>query len=133
MILLCLIVALSPMPIVDDSQITFDGTTKVIKKNRITGDTEGLLMNNTITTKIGGYIPNRPLYKFYNCYEIKSINKDKPFFQQGDSGSAVFVLGKNQTVLPLGIALTCQDDTTYVCRIDKITQAFNVSIYEEEE
>lgn len=117
------------MSIVDDSLLEI-GTTKVIKRNKLTGDSEGLLYDDSTTVTVGF---NNQFLKFTNCYQIKDINMDKPFFQTEDSGSAVFVQGENDTLLPLGIAFAYvpSSGSTAVCRIDKILECFNVSIYEE--
>lgn len=72
---------------------------------------------------------------FNNLYIIKSTTENTPFFKEGDSGSAVFVQDAMKDRLkPLGIAFAYSaDGETYACRIDKIVQAFNLSIYEEED
>lgn len=117
------------MSIVDDSLLEI-GTTKVIKRNKLTGDTEGLLYDDSTSVRIRF---NNHVFTFTNCYQIMDINMDKPFFQKEDSGSAVFVQGENDTLLPLGIAFAYvpSSGSTAVCRIDEILECFNVSIYEE--
>lgn len=117
------------MSIVDDSLLEI-GTTKVIKRNKLTGDSEGLLYDDNTTVRVRF---NNQFLNFTNCYQIKDINMDKPFFQKEDGGSAVFVQGENDTLLPLGIAFAYVPScgSTAVSRIDKILECFNVSIYEE--
>lgn len=123
-----------PISTADDSTLTFDGTTEVIKRNKLTGDTYGVLISNKTTVAVQSSFPYEQKYLFDNCFEVHSINKDKPFFSAGDSGSAVYVKGKNNILMPLGIAFASQPDgVTCVCRIDKIIQAFNVSIYQVED
>lgn len=123
-----------PISTADDSTLTFDGTTVVIKRNKLTGDTYGVLISDKMSVAIQSPFPYERKYLFDNCFEVHSINKDTPFFSAGDSGSAVYVKGKNNILMPLGIAIASQPDgVTCVCRIDKIIQAFNVSIYQVED
>lgn len=129
-----MIVEIRPISPADDSTLTFDGTTVVIKRNKLTGDTYGVLISNKTTVAVQSPFPHAELCFFDNCFGVRSINKDKPFFSKGESGSAVYVKGKNNILMPLGIAFAGQaDGVTYVCRIDKIIQAFNVSIYQVED
>nr|XP_034322044.1 uncharacterized protein LOC105340271 isoform X2 [Crassostrea gigas] len=123
-----------PISTADDSTLTFDGTTVVIKRNKLTGNTYGVLISDNLSAivqsseKLGGF------FFFSNCFGVRSINEDRPFFREAESGSAVYVKGKNNILMPLGIAFAClPDGVTCVCRIDKIIQAFNVSIYQVED
>lgn len=129
-----MIVEIRPISIADYSTLTFDGTTVVIKRNKLTGNTYGVLTSNQLIVINRTFFPYKEPYVFYNCFGVRSINKDKPFFSLGESGSAVYVKGKNNILMPLGIAFACQPNgLTSVCRIDKIIQAFNVSIYQVED
>lgn len=128
-----MIVGIRLISIVDDSTLTFDGTTVVIKRNKLTGNTYGVLISDSVSIAVSHY-PHAPRYFLHNCFEVRSINKDKPFCRPGEKGSAVYVKGKNNILMPLGIAFAFNANKgTYVCRIDKIIQALNVSIYQEEE
>lgn len=129
-----MIVEIRPISTADDSTLTFDGTTVVIKRNKLTGNTYGVLISDKLSAivqsseNVGGF------FFFSNCFGVRSINEDRPFFREEESGSAVYVKGKNNILMPLGIAFTCQPDgVTCVCRIDKIIQSFNVSIYQVED
>lgn len=129
-----MIVEIRPISTADVSTLTFDGTTVVIKRNKLTGNTYGVLISDKLSTivqsseNVGGF------FFFENCFGVRSMNKDKPFFSKGESGSAVYVKGKNNILMPLGIAFARQPDgVTCVCGIDKIIQAFNVSIYQVED
>lgn len=127
-----MIVEIRPISTADDSTLTFDGTTVVIKRNKPTGNTYGVLISNKTSVEVWGPFPE--MCFFDNCFGVRSMNKDKPFLGSGESGSAVYVKGKNNILMPLGIAFACQaDGVTCVCRIDKIIQAFNVSIYQVED
>lgn len=128
-----MIVGIRLISIVDDSTLTFDGTTVVIKRNKLTGNTYGVLISDDVSIAVSHY-PYARRYFLHNCFEVRSINKDKPFYRPGEKGSAVYVKGKNNILMPLGIAFAFNaNEGTYVCRIDKIIQALNVSIYQEEE
>lgn len=127
-----MIVEIRPISTADDSTLTFDGTTVVIKRNKLTGDTYGVLISDKLSAIVQR--SEKGIFYFSNCFGVRSMNKDKPFFSKGESGSAVYVKGKNNILMPLGIAFARQPDgVTCVCRIDKIIQAFNVSIYQVED
>lgn len=70
------------------------------------------------------------IYKFYNCYTIKNINDDDPFFLEGDSGSGVYVLKNAQPTKPLGIAFALPEshDLSAVCDISKIVKTLGLQI-----
>lgn len=126
-----MIVEIRPISPADDSTLTFDGTTVVIKRNKLTGDTYGVLISDNLFVSVRSIYRQ---YSFCNCFGVRSINKDKPFFSKGESGSAVYVKGKNNILMPLGIAFASgPNGITSVCRINKIIQAFNVSIYQVED
>lgn len=126
-----MIVEIRPISPADDSTLTFDGTTVVIKRNKLTGNTYGVLICDNLLVLVRTLYTQ---YEFRNCFGVSSINKDKPFFSKGESGSAVYVKGKNNILKPLGIAFASgPNGTASVCRIDKIIQAFNVSIYQLED
>lgn len=128
-----MIVEIRPIPIVDDSTLTFDGTTVVIKRNRLSGNTYGVLIGRNVDIAVRSCSSSDSL-RLFNCFEVRSINENTPFFTKGESGSAVYVKGKNNMLMALGIAFAfAADGKTYVCRIDNIIQALNVSIYQEEE
>lgn len=128
-----MIVEIRPIPIVDDSTLTFDGTTEVIKRNRLSGNTYGVLIGNNVNVAVRSCLSSDSLC-LSNCFGVRSIKKNTPFFTTGEGGSAVYVKGKNNMLMALGIAFAFgADGLTYVCRIDNIIQALNVSIYQEEE
>lgn len=121
------------MQIVDENSLKYDGSTKVIKRGRKTGDTEGVLRSCSATIAARRNFQPGSDYRFYNCFEIRSISEKVPFFACGDSGSAVFVKEDGQ-LKPLGIAFAfTPEGVTYVCRIHHIVKIFNLSIYQEEE
>lgn len=62
------------------------------------------------------------------CFAVEDINE--PFFNLGDSGSGVFLTENEQPTKPLGIAFAKYGQITVVCRIDQITKAFNLRLYE---
>lgn len=120
------------MEVMDENSLIYDRSTKVFKRGIATGETNGILISNTASIAIGSESNNEYEYQFDNCYEIRS-EQSEPFFKAGDSGSAVFVLDGDE-LKPLGIAFAFDaGGTTCACRIDQIVQAFNLSIYQEEE
>lgn len=121
------------MEVMDENSLIYDRSTKVLKRGNVTGKTNGILISNTASIAIRTEWNNEYVYQFDNCYEIRGSEQGKPFFKAGDSGSAVFVHERDE-LKPLGIAFAYSaDETTFTCRIDQIVQAFNLSIYQEEE
>lgn len=120
------------MEVMDENSLIYDRSTKVLKRGIATGETNGILISNTASIAVRSESNNEYVYQFDNCYEIRS-EQSKPFFKAGDSGSAVFV-HEGDELKPLGIAFAFDAvGTTCACRIDQIVQAFNLSIYQEEE
>lgn len=118
------------MQIAEEKSLNFENTI-VIKRGITTGDTEGWLMSDSGSACVKKDLTTGYTYQFDNCFVIKSTTEDT-FFDKGDSGSAVFVK-EDGKLKPLGIAFAFSANETYACRIDKIVQAFNLSILEEEE
>lgn len=122
----------SELQIADETILQFN-VSKVMKRGGSTGETEGLLTGNTFSVcvdkdfNIGGF------YYFAKCFSIKSIFR--PFFERGDSGSGVFLMENGTPTKPLGIAFAklLIRHNTAVCRIDKIAEAFGLSVYQHEE
>lgn len=108
------------------------GTT-VRKKGRASGETEGILVSGMSTVFVNDF--KSPFkYQFDYCYEIKSKNANEKFFEQGDSGSGVYLIDRKGKKTPIGIAFAHRlDGTAYACRIEQITRAFNVSLSDVEE
>lgn len=120
------------MQIVDENSLKYDGTTKVLKRGKETWDTEGFLISNSASIAVRSGNQHDSVYKFDNCFEIRSLN-EKDFFTRGDSGSAVFVK-EDGKLKPLGIAFAFSaEGSTYVCNIHHIVKIFKLSIYHEEE
>lgn len=65
---------------------------------------------------------------FHNCFAVGSISEDKPFFEQGDSGSGVLVMDEDKTYKPLGIAFAYLPELVAVCQIDEILDKLNLQI-----
>lgn len=126
------VVEYSELQIADETILQFN-VSKVMKRGGSTGETEGLLTGNTFSVcvdkdfNIGGF------YYFAKCFSIKSISR--PFFERGDSGSGVFLMENGTPTKPLGIAFAklLIRHNTAVCRIDKIAEAFGLSVYQHEE
>lgn len=110
----------------------FKGTL-VRKKGKTTGETEGILRSNMSSVSVDN-IASPARYQFNNCYEIINRLGHPPFFKPGDSGSGVYIIDRYGKKKAVGIAFAHRlDGTTYACRIDKITHALNVTLYQEEE
>lgn len=104
----------------------------VKKRGRTTGDTIGKLVEDNFSVRI--YCRVDEYYEFKNCFGVQKINNETIFFDQGDSGSGVFLIDENDSSLkPLGIAFASFYSETVVCKIGQIVDAFNVSVYECEE
>ena len=116
----------------EEEELTFDGTTYVEKTGRTTGKTIGKLFCENFVVSVQNKFCNGNFYIFNDCNAI--IDDGTDFFMLGDSGSGVFVLDKKKNSLnPLGIAFARYNSHTAVCRINKIVDAFNCSMYHEDE
>lgn len=71
---------------------------------------------------------SRGYIAFFNCYAIEDITEQEAFFRQGDSGSGVFVIEKDETLKPLGIAFASLFSQTAVCKIDSIIDKLDLTI-----
>lgn len=100
---------------------------KVIKTGRTTGTTIGILKNSIFTVRVDKSFLSRGYFAFFNCYAIGNI-KNETFFKEGDSGSGVYVLEKDETLKPLGIAFAYMTSQTAVFRIDEIVDKFGLQI-----
>lgn len=110
--------------------------TPVKKKGRATGETEGILVSDISTVFVTDTTsPISPIrYRFDYCYEIKNRYAGVKFFEPGDSGSGVYLIDNEGRKKAIGIAFAHRfDGTAYACRIEQITKAFNVSLYDVEE
>lgn len=78
-----------------------------------------------------GYINNRTFYgkKWSDCYSI-SKEKSDDFSKNGDSGSGVFLVKKDETQKPLGILIggLIQSKLKIVCKIDKVLDKSGLKI-----
>uniref|UniRef100_A0A8W8MXB2 Uncharacterized protein n=1 Tax=Magallana gigas TaxID=29159 RepID=A0A8W8MXB2_MAGGI len=122
----------SELQIADESILQFN-VSRVMKRGGSTGETEGLLTGNTLSVCVDKDFSFGGFYYFARCFSIESI--DRPFFEKGDSGSGVFLMENGKPTKPLGIAFAklLINHNTAVCRIDKITEAFGLSVCQNEE
>ena len=121
------------LQVVDDSNLRFDSSVKVLKRGNITHDTTGILWDKYFSVDIGFDKETRPSYTFKDIYRIVDENREdaKPFFEIGDSGSGVFVLSDDkQTLKPLGIAFARSQlyPVTFVCKIKHIMEDFQLAV-----
>lgn len=126
------VVEYSELQIADENILQF-GVSKVMKRGGSTGETEGLLTGNAFTVCIDKDLSSGGFYHFKNCFSIASSSR--PFFEKGDSGSGVFLIENERPTKPLGIAFAKSSiyNITAVCRIDKIAEAFGLSVCQNEE
>lgn len=117
--------------IAEERDLTFDGSTLVTKKGRTTGQTIGILIDGSLSVCIEDQLPYGGFYYFEKCYGIE--NDQTVFFDEGDSGAGVFIIGKDNKLKPLGIAFAQLNSQTAVCNIRKTVEALNVSIYQNHE
>lgn len=116
------------LPIVNDEKLDFDGETKVTKSGRTTGTTIGDLTDDSLTVRVNTSFLSRGYIAFFNCYAVENITEQNAFFRQGDSGSGVYVMEKEETLKPLGIAFASLFSQTAVCKIDSIIQKLDLKI-----
>lgn len=121
------------LQIADETNLLFTSS-KVMKRGGATGETEGRLTGDNLSVcvdkgpNVCGFF-----YRFSRCFSIDI--SDGPFFEIGDSGSGVFLMENERPTKPLGIAFAKHmiSQKTAVCRIDKIVEAFGLSVYQNEE
>lgn len=120
----------------DEDSLDFKDSMMVKKRGRTTGVTLGKLVDRFCNFKINSKAVKGKYYNFKDCFVVQQINEKSPFFAEGDSGSGVFLIDeKNGSLKPLGIAFAFSHWRlkTYVCKIEQITNAFDVSVYEDKE
>lgn len=116
----------------DEKSLQFNGSILVKKRGRTTGDTIGKLVNDGFFVRVYSTKVHGRYYEFNNCFAVKQKD-ETTFFDKGDSGSGVFLIDKDNSLKPLGIAFAFFRSKTAVCKIRQITDAFKVSVYGYEE
>lgn len=120
------------MYLLDDNSLVFNGSMLVKKKGSATGDTIGKLVGDCMCIRVYSTEVHGRYYEFENCFTVKGM--DRPFFENGDSGSGVCLFDeKDNSLKPLGIAFAFFRSKTVVCKIGTITNAFNVSVHGDNE
>lgn len=125
-----------PEKVADEKCLRFDGSLKVTKRGRTTNVTTGTLTEGNSSVRIHSTLKPRCYYSFQNCYTVSDDPENMPFFEEGDSGSGVFLLDDcKRNMTPLGIAFARGDlsNTTFVCKIQHIVQQFELSICQNQE
>lgn len=130
------VVEIQELQISDGRDLTYDRRMKVLKRGGTTGETEGYLVENSLSVRIDqeGCVDESEdglFYYFMRCYAIES--KDCPFFEPGDSGSGVFLMENGMPTKPLGIAFAKLAQITAVCRLVEIVDAFDLCVYQYED
>ena len=106
----------------------------VIKKGQATGITRGVYGGFFMSEKVD-FKPfsTESFFIFENCYRI--LDKDGQFFDEGDSGSGVFLIDKKDSnVKALGIAFarSLYQCATLVCKVNHIAERFQLSIIKDD-
>lgn len=99
-----------------------------MKKGRTTGTTYGYLEDNSLTIKVNTWFSSFSYFVFHNCFAVRSYTKDDSFFEQGDSGSGVFLMDGDKTYKALGIAFASLPEMVAVCKIDEILDKLDLQI-----
>lgn len=123
----------TPLQIADENDFKNVHGTLVRKKGKATGITEGILVSGLFTMAITRVVYPK-IYRFDFCYRIIDKPGVRTFFEPGDSGSGVYLIDNGGKKKPLGIAFArgIYGDTV-ACRIENVTRAFDLSLYDEEE
>ena len=105
---------------------------QVVKKGKTTNVTHGVYGGILLLARLRfGIASTGRYYLFINCYRINDATENNQFFDEGDSGSGVFLIDRqNSRVKPLGIAFgrfNC-GHFTLVCKIKHIAEQLNLSI-----
>lgn len=99
----------------------------------MTGKTKGILVSGMISIRVDN-VPSPLKYRFDYCYEIINKHGCKHFFEPGDSGSGVYLLDERGNKKPVGIAFAFGlNGDTYACRIEFVTRAFELPLYDVQE
>lgn len=105
---------------------------KVTKKGNKTGVTYGIIHEVVTSARIYSNTDTEfgRFYSFNNCYCVRDVRNDKPFFEIGDSGSGVFLIDEhNRRIVPLGIAFA--RGRFGFSKIKHIAEKFQLKIYQD--
>lgn len=116
--------------VANEEDLTWDVSMCVRKKGTITDETEGILVDASLAICVDIPSPRGGFYFFEECYGICDEDEEKQFFKQGDSGSGVYLIDRDKRLKPLGIAFARLRSITAVCKISKILDAFNISVFQ---
>lgn len=109
----------------------------VTKTGKATRKTEGVLRREALFARTATYVCGQ-YFVLPGLYIVHDKDKENPFFEKGDSGSGVFVVGKDKKEYVLGIGIAVagarQSRKTYVCKIDHIIKNLGLKLvrYTEE-
>lgn len=117
------------IPVMTNDDLTGGTCIEVKKTGRTTETTFGqLVCVMTSVNEPSGSGLGEPM-GLKLVYGVSDMYLDEPFFERGDSGSGVFVLGE-EIDRPLGIAIgfSTKDQLTFVCKIDSVLQDLDIDI-----
>lgn len=123
------------LTVVKKTELNFKNTINVKKTGRTTETTYGYLIDfkqhRIVSARIFLIPDSDEYYEFQMPYVVRDKYKKKAFFEKGDSGSGVFVLGeRNLPEKALGIAFgySYEKPYTFVCNIDEILTKLNLEL-----
>lgn len=117
------------------NELNSKNTIKVKKTGRTTETTYGYLIkfnkHKRVSANLSLTANSNASYVLETPYVVRNMYKYKPFFRNGDSGSAVFVLGeKDQPDKALGIVFGFSNDRmhSFVCNIEQILTKLDLKL-----
>lgn len=114
--------------VANEEDLTWDGNMRVRKMGTTTKQTHGILVDASLAICVDIPSPRGGFYFFEECYGI--CDDKSEFFKEGDSGSGVYLIDRDERIKPLGIAFARLRSITAVCKISKILDAFNISVFQ---
>lgn len=118
-----------PLPVVNEDDLSTGENINVMKKGSTTGTTYGDLLDCSYFTRIDAHPLSPCFFSMENVYLVGNKSKNKPFSKEGDSGSGVFLMGK-EPYKPLGLVIGSSKNfqQTLVCKIDEFLDKFGLKI-----
>lgn len=101
---------------------------KVTKIGRTTGETMGYLIGDDLVCRVDESFMSSGFLIFFDCYSVDNMEIGNPFFRDGDSGSGVYLIDRDESLKALGIAFAYLSSITAVCKIDMIVDKLDLEI-----
>lgn len=115
------------MTIINEAEVVIFNkmNSEVTKTGKSTGKTNGYVSNRKFSLR---FWRGKDFYMFSNCYSIEAKNDHDHFANIGDSGSGVFLVGKDGILKPLGLYFGYMGRFAVVCKINNIVEKLNLEI-----